>query len=120
MATTTRAMPALMIASTHGGVRPWCAHGSSVTTIVAPRGSRIAQRLDLRVRFAGASMPSLGDDLAVADDDAADHRVWADGVASALGESQGAAHEVFHGGDCRGNKKAGDCSPAFGMSVRDW
>ena len=27
-ATTTRAMPAAMIASTHGGVLPWCAHGS--------------------------------------------------------------------------------------------
>ena len=28
--------PAATIASTHGGVRPWCAHGSSETYMVAP------------------------------------------------------------------------------------
>jgi hypothetical protein len=38
-AITTRAMPAARIASTHGGVRPWCAHGSSDTYMVAPRVS---------------------------------------------------------------------------------
>src|SRR6187431_1925860 len=35
--TTTRAMPAARIASTQGGVRPWCAQGSSVTKRVPPR-----------------------------------------------------------------------------------
>ena len=34
---TTRATPAATIASTHGGVRPWCAQGSMVTKSVAPR-----------------------------------------------------------------------------------
>ena len=29
--TITRAKPAATIASTHGGVRPWVEHGSSVT-----------------------------------------------------------------------------------------
>src|SRR5918992_3516305 len=38
-AITTRAMPASRIASVQGGVRPWCAHGSSETYIVAPDGS---------------------------------------------------------------------------------
>src|SRR6266576_2433057 len=36
-AATTRRIPAARIASVHGGVLPWCAHGSSVTTRVAPR-----------------------------------------------------------------------------------
>ena len=36
-ATTTRATPAAISASVHGGVRPWCAHGSRVTYAVAPR-----------------------------------------------------------------------------------
>ena len=31
------AIPAETIRSTHGGVRPWCAHGSSVTKSVPPR-----------------------------------------------------------------------------------
>ena len=44
----------------------------------AARRRSIAQRLDLRVRFAGAAMPSFGDDVAVAHDDAADHRIRAD------------------------------------------
>ena len=35
-ATTTRAIPAAMMASVHGGVRPWWAHGSSVTYRVPP------------------------------------------------------------------------------------
>ncbi len=39
MPTTTRATPAAMIASVHGGVRPWCEHGSSVQTSVAPRAA---------------------------------------------------------------------------------
>ena len=37
LATTTRAIPASMIASVHGGVRPVWQHGSSDTYIVAPR-----------------------------------------------------------------------------------
>src|SRR5712664_2403324 len=36
-AATTRATPAARIASVHGGVLPWCAHGSRFTTRVAPR-----------------------------------------------------------------------------------
>ena len=35
-ATTTRPMPALRIASVHGGVRPWWQQGSSDTYSVAP------------------------------------------------------------------------------------
>ncbi len=35
----TRRMPARRMASTHGGVRPWCAHGSSVTYRSAPRAA---------------------------------------------------------------------------------
>ena len=35
-ATTTRATPAAISASQHGGVRPWWLHGSSVTSAVAP------------------------------------------------------------------------------------
>src|SRR4051812_19132463 len=38
-ATTTRAIPASMIASVHGGWRPWWQHGSSETYSVAPRRS---------------------------------------------------------------------------------
>src|ERR671918_7495 len=38
-AITTREMPASRIASVQGGVRPWWAHGSSETYIVAPKGS---------------------------------------------------------------------------------
>ena len=38
-ATTTRAIPASMIASVHGGVRPVWQHGSSETYSVAPRAS---------------------------------------------------------------------------------
>src|SRR5882762_8225029 len=36
-AATTRRMPAARMASVHGGVLPWCAQGSRVTTSVAPR-----------------------------------------------------------------------------------
>src|SRR5664280_133194 len=36
-ATTTRRIPAAMIASVHGGVRPWWAHGSRVTYMVPDR-----------------------------------------------------------------------------------
>jgi len=37
VAATTRLMPASRTRCTHGGVRPWCAHGSSVQYSVAPR-----------------------------------------------------------------------------------
>src|SRR5690242_1627550 len=37
IAATTRATPASTIASVHGGVLPWCAHGSRFSTSVAPR-----------------------------------------------------------------------------------
>ena len=43
-ADTTRAMPALMMASAQGGVLPWCAHGSSVTYSVAPCAAFLAWR----------------------------------------------------------------------------
>src|SRR5207249_9586966 len=36
-AATTRRTPAARMASVHGGVLPWCAQGSRVTTSVAPR-----------------------------------------------------------------------------------
>ena len=42
--TTTRAMPAATIASTHGWVRPWWLQGSSVHTSVAPRAASPARR----------------------------------------------------------------------------
>ena len=41
---TTRATPAVMIASVQGGVRPKWLHGSSVTYIVAPRAASPAAR----------------------------------------------------------------------------
>src|SRR5262245_20675243 len=37
MAQTRRRMPAALIASAHGGPRPWCEHGSKVTYMVLPR-----------------------------------------------------------------------------------
>src|SRR3972149_1702885 len=37
-------MPASMIASAQGGVRPWCGQGSSVTYMVAPRARSPACR----------------------------------------------------------------------------
>ena len=54
MPTTTRAIPAATMASTHGGVRPWWLQGSSVDTSVAPRAgvTGTAQRLALGVRAA--------------------------------------------------------------------
>ena len=39
IAATTRATPAWISASAHGGVRPWCEQGSSVTYTVAPRAA---------------------------------------------------------------------------------
>ena len=42
--TTTRRIPAAMIASVHGGVRPWWLHGSSVVTSVAPAAASPARR----------------------------------------------------------------------------
>ena len=37
--TMTFVIPAAMIASVHGGVRPWWLHGSSVTTMWAPEAA---------------------------------------------------------------------------------
>ena len=39
-----RRIPAAMIASVHGGVRPWWLHGSSVLTSVAPTAASPARR----------------------------------------------------------------------------
>ena len=64
-------------ASAHGGVRPWCAQGSSVTYAVAPRARSPAARSASTSACAppGGCGRALADDLAVADEDAADPRV---------------------------------------------
>ena len=56
-AATTRVTPAAISASAHGGVRPWCEHGSSVTYAVAPRGALagLRERADFGVRAARAA-----------------------------------------------------------------
>ena len=76
-ATTTRATPASISASAHGGVRPWWAHGSSVTYAVAPRARSPASRSAATSACAPAGRlgRALADDLAVADEHAADPRV---------------------------------------------
>ena len=55
----------------------------------------LEERLDLRMRLTRALMPPLGNDLAVADNDASNHRIRADRVAAALRELERAAHEAF-------------------------
>ena len=55
---TTRSTPAAMIASVHGGCLPWCAHGSSVTYIVAPRGSSPRSRESVSAATSACTPPS--------------------------------------------------------------
>ena len=55
----------------------------------------LEERLDLRMRLTRTLMPPLGNDLAVADNDASNHRIRADRVAAALRELERAAHEAF-------------------------
>ena len=54
-------------ASTHGGVRPWCAHGSSVTyNVPSLPVAGLAQRDGLGVRFAVGAVAAASDDPPVA------------------------------------------------------
>ncbi len=71
----TFAMPAAMIASAQGPVRPWCEHGSRVTTIVAPTagGAGATQRLDFGVGLPGDLRVALAhDNPAIADHECSD------------------------------------------------
>ena len=89
-AITTRARSASRIASTQGGWRPWWAHGSSVTYIVAPATSSPAGPRRRAPPRSACRPPELGvealaDNLPVADDDRADQRIRAHPPAAALG-----------------------------------
>ena len=80
---TTRPIPASRIASTHGGCRPVCAHGSSVTYIVAPAGSspRSAQSLKrspLGMQIPKLSVVALADHSAISHNDRSHQRIRAD------------------------------------------
>ena len=80
-ATTTRPIPACRIASVQGGVLPSWQHGSSETYSVAPpRSARPQASIALTSACARAVllMPALPQDLAVAGDHRADHRVRLD------------------------------------------
>ncbi len=68
------ATPAAISASAHGGVRPWCEQGSSVTYAVAPRAADagLPQRKDLGVRLARALVEPLAHHLAPAHEHATD------------------------------------------------
>lgn len=55
--------------------------------------ARLAQGMNLGVRFAGTGMPALADDLAITHDDAADTRVRMGGVNTFARQPQGARHE---------------------------
>ena len=69
----------------------------------------LEERLDLRMRLTRTLMPPLGNDLAVADNDASNHRIRADRVAAALRELERPAHEAFvvHDVDCMAKENAG-------------
>ena len=87
-AQTTRAMPASISASAHGGWRPWCEQGSSDTYAVAPCApcGTGEQRVRLGMALARPHVPALAEHLAVAHDHAADDRVRARRAAAPLGE----------------------------------
>ena len=74
---------------------------------------RRLQCVDLGVGFAGALVPSLADDLAVADDDTADPGVRAGAGQAECGLTQGCGHEamVFGGEFAHG-------ALSFGWRVR--
>ena len=89
--TTTRAMPSATIRSAQGGVVPWCAQGSSVTNIVAPRAAVPAASS----ATTSACRPpclghALGDDVAVTHDDGADRRLRIGAPGRFGGEREGA------------------------------
>ena len=81
MAMTTRPTPAAISASAHGGVRPWCEHGSSVTCTVAPRTStpRAAASRNAMISACGAAgllrVAAAERSCRRRDDDAADARI---------------------------------------------
>jgi hypothetical protein len=100
-AATTRAMPAATSASQHGGVRPWCEQGSSVTTAVAPRVSRPASRARRRAGTSACSPAGLlrvagGKHFAACRQQHAAHaRI---GVAQADGARRGLQGDLARGG----------------------
>ncbi len=89
---TTRAMPAASTASTHGGVRPWCAHGSIVTKSVAPPAlSPAASRATTSPwRPPSASVTPSPTTSSVANDHRADGRVGVGDPEGGGGEAEGA------------------------------
>ena len=100
-AITTRAIPASMIASVHGGVRPVWQHGSSDTYIVAPPRSIAAAGVDrgaLGVRPAELGVPALAEHPAVAHDHRADQRIRARRAAPVAGELDRAVEVLVVGG----------------------
>ncbi len=98
MAHTTRARPAPTMASAHGGVTPWCEHGSSVTYMVAPRARVAGARdgLGLGVRAPARRRPAARDDLARAliGDDGADGRVGGRAAQPARRDAQRDLHHL--------------------------
>ena len=83
-------------ASAQGGVRPWWAHGSSVTYAVAPRARSpaAASATDLGVRPARRLRGALADDGAVADQDAAHPGVRGRTAPAALAERDRPSHQL--------------------------
>ena len=86
-------MSASTIASTQGGWRPWWAHGSSVTYIVAPatsspRSRGVGERRPLGVQTPELGVEALPDNLPAADDDRADQRIRAHPTAAARGQRE--------------------------------
>ena len=55
--------------------------------------ARLAQRLDLGMRLAGALVPPFGHDLPIANDDRTDHRIRAGPAPALRGETKGQRHE---------------------------
>ena len=86
--------PAAMIASAHGGVLPIVR--ARLERHVERRAARAiagrAQRVDFGVRVAVARVKSFADDLAVGNDDGADHRVRRRLSPAVLGERERAPH----------------------------
>ena len=69
--------PAAISASAHGGVRPWCEHGSRLTYAVAPAAASpaAASATVSACRSPGPLVPALAEHVPVAHHDAADDRV---------------------------------------------
>ena len=124
MATTTRPTPASMRASAHGGVRPWCEHGSRVTQAVAPREVVVAGRGEggrLGVRAADRRGRALEHRAVGGLDHAADPRVRRRERPHGAGELEGSVHALgvdgggHHGAQVRTLPKTRTCS-SFGLS----